>query len=66
MALNGPFKGKVNNFYIVINLGVEGRLNKVSFGLKLYNNYSLLNVQFGSLLGPRGLLLIYMWGENFT
>ena len=26
--------------------------------------YSLLNIQFGSLLGPRGLLLIYMWGEN--
>ena len=26
--------------------------------------YSLLNVRFGSLLGPRGLLLIYMWGEN--
>ena len=28
------------------------------------NNNSLLNVRFGSLLGPRGLLLIYMWGEN--
>ena len=26
--------------------------------------YSLLNVRFGSLLGPRGLLLKYMWGEN--
>jgi len=25
---------------------------------------SLLNVRFGSLLGPRGLLLKYMWGEN--
>jgi hypothetical protein len=24
----------------------------------------LLNVRFGSLLGPRGLLLMYMWGEN--
>jgi hypothetical protein len=24
----------------------------------------LLNVRYGSLLGPRGLLLIYMWGEN--
>ena len=24
----------------------------------------MLNVRFGSLLGPRGLLLIYMWGEN--
>ena len=31
---------------------------------RLYIYYSLLNVQFGSLLGPRGLLLIYMWGEN--
>ena len=28
------------------------------------NNNSLLNVRFGSLLGPRGLLLMYMWGEN--
>jgi hypothetical protein len=28
-----------------------------------YYYYSLLNVRFGSLLGPRGLLLIYMWGE---
>ena len=28
------------------------------------NNNSLLNVRFGSLLGLRGLLLIYMWGEN--
>src|SRR6266704_3443890 len=26
--------------------------------------YSLLSVRYGSLLGPRGLLLIYMWGEN--
>ena len=26
--------------------------------------YSLLNVRFGSLPGPHGLLLIYMWGEN--
>jgi hypothetical protein len=26
--------------------------------------YSLLNVRYRSLLGPRGLLLIYMWGEN--
>ena len=26
--------------------------------------YSLLNVRFGSLLGPHGLLLKYMWGEN--
>jgi hypothetical protein len=26
--------------------------------------YLLLNVRFGSLLGPRGLLLIYIWGEN--
>jgi hypothetical protein len=24
----------------------------------------LLNIRYGSLLGPRGLLLIYMWGEN--
>src|SRR6266568_4305652 len=32
--------------------------------LKQYYYYSLLNVRFGSLLGPRGLLLIYMWGEN--
>ena len=24
----------------------------------------MLNIRFGSLLGPRGLLLIYMWGEN--
>src|SRR6266702_8965592 len=31
----------------------------------LFIIYSLLNVRFGSLLGPRGLLLIYMWGENF-
>src|SRR6266481_5040227 len=29
-----------------------------------YYYYSLLNVRYGSLLGPRGLLLIYMWGEN--
>jgi hypothetical protein len=29
-----------------------------------YYYYSLLNVQYESLLGPRGLLLIYMWGEN--
>jgi len=29
-----------------------------------YYYYLLLNVRFGSLLGPRGLLLIYMWGEN--
>ena len=28
------------------------------------NNNLLLNVRFGSLLGPRGLLLMYMWGEN--
>jgi len=28
------------------------------------NNNSLLNVRFRSLLGPRGLLLMYMWGEN--
>ena len=26
--------------------------------------YFLINVRFGSLLGPRGLLLKYMWGEN--
>jgi len=26
--------------------------------------YLLLNVRFGSLLGLRGLLLMYMWGEN--
>jgi len=32
--------------------------------IKIINNYLLLNVQFGSLLGLRGLLLIYMWGEN--
>ena len=30
------------------------------------NNNSLLNVRFGSLLGPRGVLLMYMWGENST
>ena len=29
-----------------------------------YIIYSLLNVQYGFLLSPRGLLLIYMWGEN--
>src|SRR6266704_1953799 len=29
-----------------------------------YIYYSLLNVRYGSLLGPRGLLLMYMWGEN--
>ena len=34
--------------------------------LPLINNNSLLNVRFGSLLGPRGLLLMYMWGENST
>jgi hypothetical protein len=30
----------------------------------IYYYYSLLNVRYRSLLGPRGLLLIYMWGEN--
>ena len=35
-----------------------------SNGFKPFLYYSLLNVRFGSLLGPRGLLLIYMWGEN--
>ena len=28
------------------------------------NNYLLLNVRFGSLLGLCRLLLIYIWGEN--
>jgi hypothetical protein len=32
--------------------------------LPLGNNNSLLNVRFRSLLGPHGLLLIYIWGEN--
>ena len=29
-----------------------------------YYYYSLLNVRYRSLLGLRGLLLIYIWGEN--
>ena len=37
----------------------------IAIKLNIYNNNnSLLNVRFGSLLGPHGLLLIYMWGEN--
>jgi len=32
MALHGLFKGKVNNFLIVTNLGIKGRLNEVSSG----------------------------------
>ena len=36
--------------------------NKIEYN----NNNSLLNIRFRSLLGPRGLLLIYMWGENPT
>ncbi|OCK91863.1 uncharacterized protein K441DRAFT_572913, partial [Cenococcum geophilum 1.58] len=29
IALHGPYKGKVNDFFIVINSGVKGRLNKI-------------------------------------
>ena len=36
MALQGLYKGKVNNFYIVTDFGLKTRLNKVSSGQKLY------------------------------
>jgi hypothetical protein len=36
MALHRPFKGKVNDFLIVTNLGIEGRLNEVNSSQKLY------------------------------
>jgi len=31
IALQDPYKGKVNDFYIVTDSGVKTRLNKVSF-----------------------------------
>jgi hypothetical protein len=46
--------------------GASIKCNNIHKRPKRYNNNSLLNVQFGSLLGPRGLLLIYIWGENST
>jgi hypothetical protein len=48
---------------VMLNIGSLYKSKEYSF---FYNNNSLLNVQFGSLLGPHGLLLIYMWGENST
>ena len=48
---------------------VGGAVSNVAYAVYtafIINNNSLLNVQFGSLLGPRRLLLIYIWGENST
>ena len=51
---------------LAISNNCKQAFSKAGNLLKLYYYYYylLLNVQFGSLLGPRGLLLIYMWGEN--
>ena len=36
VALHGPYKGKVNDFLIVTDSRVQGRLNNISSGQKLY------------------------------
>jgi hypothetical protein len=36
VALHGPYEGKVNDFLMVTDSGVQGRLNEVSSGQKLY------------------------------
>src|SRR6266700_313695 len=52
---------------------VETRVIQLDFVVEQYLSHlcskatsvaNMLNVRYGSLLGPRGLLLIYMWGEN--
>jgi hypothetical protein len=53
ISLNGEFHLVVKHVPIII----------IAF---IYYYYSLLNVQYGFLLGLCGLLLIYMWGENFN
>jgi len=53
------------SLYILLNKrDINRDVGKDASRDTIYIYYSLLNVRFGSLLGPHGLLLIYMWGEN--
>ena len=58
-----------NKYYLKIDsITIYGAaLLLTPYQQKVYNNNNnnlLLNVRFGSLLSPRGLLLMYIWGEN--
>ena len=57
-------RGKAQSFiYTSDVLFADNSINRKS-SQGYINNNSLLNVRFGSLLGPHGLLLVYIWGEN--